>query len=234
MSDTKSETPPTTRSRARKVRAKARDTVPRGPKRGAGASLVPSFQSTPGVATRQWFWCGSFPTSPRGSLTIAGCSFPQVTYKVKKRVGTAPSVWVPRIGCLLELTPEQVAAIITQLPYLVIRFTEPSPQVRKDFEEQEVGSVGEGIDAMDSVIEWHQDGKQLRRKGHPIRIPTADELKERKKNELPANAYVKGQWDEPMASYIFAVRCDNQKSPKHGTEYPEPLSTTGLIWPGQE
>jgi len=205
-----------------------------------GASLVPDLEKNrASVTTLQWFWIGALPGCPRESLDLAGISFPKMTEMVRKDPHQSGKTHrTAKLGALIQLTEAQVERLIDRMPFQVIRFDDTPEEdeakreqgrQRCDTEEARatygaIGGAGAGIEALDVV----------RRKGHPIRIPSPEDIAKAKKAGKTVRAYTQGARDEPAARYLFAELCESQTRPQRSDFYPDPLEVTGLEWPSEE
>lgn len=181
-----------------------------------GSDLLPDFSSRDMVLVRHWFWLGILPTlSDRSHLSVAGIAFPASVDKVitRKRQGTEHTRRIPTVGQCIPLSKAQIDLLREQLPYCIYRFIDPP--------REDIQGVGDGIEALDEEP----------RRGHAIRVYTPESIEARRAAGQPANEYVPEEWDEPLADYLFCIPCENQKRPKCGDEFPEPVSVTGLEWP---
>lgn len=186
------------------------------PKRVArGADLVPDLSKhKAGISTSYWYWIGGLPGLPVENVAIGGETFPKMEERVIVTGTETHRSGV--IGALVRLTPEKVKRIREALPRTIIRFTEAKGVFAR--------GTGERVDVV--------MGEPTRRKGFPITIRPEAECIERAKNNFGVDAYEARPHDEPAADYLFAALCVDQSRPTRGEYYPDPLSTTGLEWPG--
>jgi len=189
----------------------------RGPKRTkvAGSDLVPDLNK-PGLSQREYYyWVGVTPSCPRESLDCAGINFPKVNEDLiigADRNGRKERV--KRIGALVKLTKAKFDKLRERLPHLVMRML--STEGVKD-------EPGTGQNLGDLHVRPQ--------KGHPIRIPTLQELEEKRNLGLAANPYIPHPNDVPAARFMFCVLCEDQEKGNRGETYPETLETAGLEWP---
>ena len=138
--------------------------------------------------------------------------FPKLVEQIiRKRDGAQQRI--PMIGSVVRLGRDKLMKLRERLQRTVIRFRDPK-----------VADIGVG--ATIAGIE----GKP--RRGAPVTMPAPGENEKRAKSNMPARTYHRDQMDEPAANYLFAVLCDDQEKGNRGQVYPEPLSVTGIEWPG--
>jgi hypothetical protein len=186
-----------------------------GAKKIPGSELAYDVQgkrSSLGITTQAYYWVGLLPDCPKEFAELAGTSFPKTTATLQKESASGRTVHVPRFGTVTSLTEEQINLMRDKLSRTVIRFRQPT---RDPLERANVGDITE------------------RRTGHFITVPTEAEIEERRKAKRAAMRYTPQANDEPAADYMFAVLCEDQDKPRCGDYYPEPLSKTGLEWPGK-
>jgi hypothetical protein len=164
----------------------------------------------PGVIVETAYWLGAFPGCCGEGLDIAGINFPKINEDIRPGLGHGNTERIPRLGAVVRLSQQKVDQIREKLPQSVIRF-------------KEAATAEQHRDAMDYT--------QKRRNGHPIRIPTEAQLKDAKKDGRILRRYVRRQYDEPAARYLFAVPCTDQKNPVRGVAYPESLEDIDIEWP---
>lgn len=175
-------------------------------------SLEPDIKSEQlAVLDARWFWVGALPECPIWTPTFAGVSFAKMSERVVNKDGQ--TFRYPLVGCLANLNRTQVDAVISSIRRTVIRFSKPG----------DGRGPGVGGDAVEL--------KTQHRNGALIKIPTEQELKERRDAGMPAESYSTSPLDEPVARYVFMLPCVDQNNPARGTHYPEPVSVTGIDWP---
>ncbi len=208
--------------------------------RTAGAKLVPDLKKhQKGIVGKHWYWIGALPGCPREHLDIGSVDFPKMVERVSIDPNSRDTRRVPLIGSVRQLTLVQLKKIEADLPNCVIRFEqtfdeEAASRVKDaakcdddspaQLQYGPVGGPGSTLEALDVV----------RRKGHPIRIPTDKAVDEAKKAGRHLKGYSPDLKDEPAADYVFAVLCSDQNQPQRSDFYPEPLSVTGLEWPDKQ
>jgi len=223
MSNTESQEPQATIPKLEKKKRRGRPPkLPKPPRDKPthipGSDLVSDLHKHERVTGAQyWYWVGALPSCPTEVLYLAGMGFPKMTEKVipaNKAGGKTQRI--PRVGHVCKLNMDTVAMIRKQLPQIVLRFLE-APR------ENEAG-VG-------ATLDEYIDENNRPRKGYPLTIPTAEEIRTRRETTRTIVPYSRGEHDEPGARYIFAQLCSNQTHPAAGAVYPEPLETTGIEWP---
>ena len=68
-------------------------------------------------------------------------------------------------------------------------------------------------------------------KGHGVRIPTDDQIKQARMLGRPMPGYVAQDGDLPAARFMYAVLCPDQDNPTRGLHYPPSLEEIGIEWP---
>jgi len=127
-----------------------------------------------------------------------------------QRTGERQRVPVPG-GLHKDVTEEMLDKLKEKLPRLVVRFTEPP---RKE----EPSQNSQGI----------ADLATQPRKGFVITIPSEKDVEAAIEAESHITRYVRGEWDEPAANYMFMQPCVDQDNPQRGGVYPQTLDKTGL------
>lgn len=182
------------------------------------SSFVPDLDArSPSINEEYCYWIGALPSCPSEHIDLCGIHFPKVTEWVTKARDGGPSQRIPKIGQVVRLNKAQILKLQDRLSRTIIRFRSAKPA---NFDNG-VGSTFQGVEGA------------LRRKGSPVTIPTKQELEARVAAGLPARSYTRQAFDEPAADYLFAQLCDDQDSGSRGEAYPEPLSATGIVWPGE-
>lgn len=189
-------------------------TQPPASKKIEGSALsydVNAKRNSLGVTKQAYYWVGLLPGCPKEKAELAGVSFPKTTALLQQESASGRTVHVPQYGVVTTLTEEKIDLMRDRLSRTVVRFRQPAAD---PLASNNVGDMTE------------------RRTGHFITVPTEAELEERRKAKRAAMRYTPGPNDEPAADYMFAVLCEDQENPRCGDYYPEPLSKTGLEWPG--
>ena len=205
----------------------------------AGSDLVYDLEKHRAVITTQnWYWLGALPGCPRETLHIAGVEFSKMTEIVRRNPhNPSQTDRDARIGSLVQLTKAKVELLREKIRLQVIRFVDlPAADAARRAEARAacktdaakrvhdpIEGTGAGLEALDVT----------RRRGHPIRIPTTDDVKAARKHGRVLREYVRDDRDEPAARYLFAQLCANQNQPERSDFYPEPLEVTGLKWPDE-
>lgn len=162
-------------------------------------------------AQRFWYWFGIMPDCPVEGIGAAGMTFQKVQEEVipgNSRNG-GRTQRVPIIGGIARLNRDTMLRLLNVLPRIVIRMQEEAGEV----EEPRTGvNVGDAF-------------KQPKR-GRLITIP-----KDPSKARVP---YIPSPKDVPASGFMFLQLCADQRNGSRGTTYPDPLSQTGLEWPGDE
>lgn len=188
----------------------------------AGKDLSPDLaKSKAGLEAAYWYWIGALPSCPSEHLDLKGIHFPKVQEEVTDGVNGQTNR-TPVIGQLILLTAIQVRTMKERLQRTVIRFkreAKDEPPRRKD--------SGVGLSVQEAPHERFQP-----RRGSVVTIPTNEEREARRQLGRPDRPYIADPLDEPAANHLFAVLCTDQDRPQRGGQYPEPLSKTGLTWPG--
>ena len=179
-----------------------------GQKRILGSRLVPDLKAEQKKQKGTRYWFGLLPSCPVDPLHIGRATFAKIMEIVQTGPG-GETIRNPMIGCCAALTRDEVNTIIETLPRMVIRF-----RTRRLADEQ-IDEDG-NVQAADEI-----------RVGHMIRIPSEDEIEFRKANGS-YRPYIPTPDDEPAAAHMFMIKQDVR-----GTEYPAPLSETGLELPGE-
>ena len=177
---------------------------------------IEAHSANTGVLKRYRYWVGVTPSCPVEGIDIAGVNFPKMNEKLipdPQRSGETKRQGV--VGALVWLTEAKIEKLRAHLPLTVIRFL-------KDPGAREEPGTGQNIG----------DNAARPRKGHPIRIPTPAEVRDRQKKGKPTRAYSPDMLrDVPAARFMFAQLCPNQEHPERGEYYPPVLEVTGLDWP---
>jgi len=164
------------------------------------------------VETRRWYWIGAIPSLPTESVDLAGLNFPKVNELVAKdRDGNTQRM--PVVGSLVQLSREDVERLRLKAARTVVRFRAPKKKVKIEDPRLHRG--------------------RPERKGQLITIATDEELNQRRASGIIPVPYVQSPYDEPVANYVFAYLCPDQRSPERLNHYPPPLSETGLDWVDQ-
>lgn len=196
--------------------------VPKAPKKQrtgkvskvSASDLSPDLDANnPGIDEEHLYWIGALPACPSEHLDLVGIHFPKLVEQIIRRKDGGQSR-VPLIGSVVRLNKDKIIRMRDRLKRTVIRFRDPK-----------VDDIGVG-----SSVESY---KHKLRRGDPVTLPAEGENEARRKNNMPANVYTRDPMDEPAANYLFAVLCDDQERGSRGATYPEPLSVTGIEWPGE-
>ena len=208
---------PKTSTKTTKKTAKAKS--PKSLTKISGSDLTPSFEDgMVGTISKYYYWVGVLPASPAESIDIAGINFPKLNELViDDPARTGRSKRVPVIGSVVPLDEAKIRLLRERLPRSVVRFLD--------------GGQSEGVVDEPGTGQNLGDLHVRPRKGYMVRIPSDQQLKERRERGRSSRPYVKKSGDEPAARYMFAVLCRNQNKPERGDFYPEPLEKTGLEWP---
>ncbi len=179
----------------------------------AGSDLVPHQQMLVGVTQEAyWYWVGLRPDALVQWLDCGGINFPKVVWE-KEMSGGAGAEMSPQKGALVKITEAQIELMRQKLPRMVIR---PKGGARE--EAPGIKNVG-------------KDPAEQPKWGQPIRIPTAQDIAEAKKEGRTIHRYNPQPGDFPAANCMYAVLCEDQENPARGAGIPRPLSETGLVWP---
>ena len=172
-----------------------------------------------GSLSQYYYWVGVLPTCPVESVDIAGINFPKLNENVIDDPSrTGRSRRVPVIGSITILTEDKIRLLREKLPRQVVRFLD--------------GGAGAGGAKEETGTGQNLGDLHVRpRKGYMVRIPTDQQIKERRERGRSSRHYVRQKGDEPAAKYIFAMLCEDQDKPDRGDFYPDPLEVTGLEWP---
>lgn len=180
----------------------------------AGASLVADLDAHGEKAAQEVsFWLGVTPDFPTPYITCAGFCFPKlVELLIDDPSRNGEKQRVPVIGGLHQrVTDHMLSKLKEKLPRLVIRFLEPPSK-------QDPSANVQGV----------TDVAKQPRKGFIITIPTKGDMEAAAKSGQPVIPYVRKEWDEPAANYMFMQPCIDQKRPGRGGSYPKTLNLTGL------
>lgn len=190
------------------------------PKPKAPKSLAPDLGElgTPVEDAReQFFWVGLFPECPESAIHLAGITFQKVTERLYSVDGHTMKKRQPQVGGIAKITREQMERLAERVPRTVIRFFDTPPQLR---------------DSEEEIVEVLTNRGPVR--GHCLTVPTDEERALARSQKRPTRAYRAAENDRNVAHYIYCVPCENQKSPRVGSDYPAPVSETGLDWPGSD
>lgn len=172
-----------------------------------GNRLVPDLSIPKRELALTRYWYGLLPDCPVDPIQVGHVTFAKVMEIVTDGPG-GETIRNPMIGCCSELQRDHVQQVANTLRRLIIRF-----QTR---------IIG-GNDGM--VEDTEKVEQEVIRVGHLIRIPTDGEI-EISKERRTYRPYIPAADDKPAADYLFMVRQEQR-----GTEYPAPLSETGLEMP---
>lgn len=180
----------------------------------SGDEFTAQLSEGPTVEVTRWYWVGVIAECPTPSLDFAGVNFPKMNELIMQD-SQGIQTRIPVIGSLVKLYRSQVELLRDKIKHAVIRFKEPfDPQKWDRSIRRDIANCGEPP-----------------RKGEKVTIPTDAELKEREKNGFVMVHYEREPFDEPAAKFVFAQLCDDQQRGNRGSNYPKPLSETGLVWP---
>lgn len=169
-----------------------------------GADLAPE-PSTYGAAyeAEEYYWVGLLPDAPMDSCTIGGVAFPKLTEQIRPSMTeVGEKVRVGQLGAITRISKRKLEHLRDCLRRSIVRY-----RVRK------------------RTVE---DGVELPPQGHIVTVPSQRHIDECEKQGRAVNPYVPRDGDKPAAHFIFARRCEDQRKPRCGDEYPPSLYETGL------
>jgi len=182
---------------------------------GAGADLLAPLDNygKESVAVAA-FWLGVVPQCATPFIRCGGISFPKMNeLLVSNPNQQSGKARIPVIGGLHgSITQEMIDNIKEHMKRLVIRFDEAPRPCDRIVSHQ-------GIEAL-SAFEP--------RKGRIVTIPRKRDIEMTREEGRIIRPYVRQQFDEPAAKYMFMQPCVDQDRPQRGGFYPACIPETGL------
>jgi hypothetical protein len=161
------------------------------------------------------FWLGVVPQCPTPFIRCGGLSFPKMNeiFVVNPNANRGKSR-VPVIGGLHgSVTELMIENIKEHMKRLVIRFSEAPRECDIILPHQSIESV---------------TGDYTPRRGKIVTIPRKKDVEEAREAGRIIKPYVRREFDEPAAKYMFMQPCVEQERPQRGGFYPDTLEKTGL------
>ena len=197
----------------------------------SGADLAPdprsfgTVDSALAVGEFFYYWVGSVPDCPMEYPTFAGIVFPKVNERlVKSHLRDGKTNRVPVIGGIAKIDRLKFLRLVDTIKRTVIRFQELPEEVPENNPLDDKFERGKNLEDIDIRP----------RRGRPILIPTKEEIEQAKQMNRHIEAYIPSERDEPIARYLFAVLCQDQRQPERGDKYPGTMAQDGFYWPGKE
>lgn len=172
-----------------------------------GSRLVPDLKIEKRKVVAERYWFGLMPDCPVDPIQMGRLTFAKIMEIVDIGPG-GETIRNPMLGCCTLVTRDEVEKVINLLPRMILRF-----------QDRIIGG-NDGI-----AEDTEQPDREVVRVGHLIRIPTDDEIEYHKKNNR-YRPYVPVEEDRPVADFCYMVKQDSR-----GTDYPPPLSESGIELP---
>lgn len=167
------------------------------------------------LGQRFWYWFGLMPDCPVEMIGAAGVTFQKVQEQLipgSDRNG-GRTQRIPIIGGIAQFDIIQMRRLLQALPRIILRMQEVEAEHEELLDGRSTGlNVG--------------DANRQPRRGRLITLPGG--------KRPPRVPYVQHQNDVAATGYMFVQLCADQRNGSRGTVYPDPLSETGLEWPGDE